>query len=60
MDGYFYTEKLQRVELSFDSFEIVKEIDDEHILVNQLNVEGPAQIVDKTDFFKNRLRPRKS
>ncbi len=48
------------MELPFDSFEIVKEIDDEHILVNQLNVEGPAQIVDKTDFLKNRLRPRKS
>ena len=57
--GQFYTEELQRVELPFDTYIVHKEKKNE-LLVEKLNTnENNIELVDKSDFIKNRLRKRK-
>ena len=60
--GNYYAEELQRVELPFDTYEIVDQIDQDTIKVKQLNSENPKeQEVDKNTFLKNQysLRSKK-
>jgi hypothetical protein len=58
--GLFYKEELQKIELPFDTFKIVKELTNNKIVVQQLNDEQSTQTVDK-EFLKKQysLRPRK-
>jgi hypothetical protein len=60
--GLFYEQEIQKIELPFDVFKIVKELPNDQILVQQLNDEQQTkQIVDKSDFMTNQysLRSRK-
>lgn len=59
VDGQFYTEELQKVELQFDTYIIEKELPDNKILIKQLNTSDTlSKVVDKTDFIANRLRSK--
>lgn len=61
IERMFYAEELQSVELPFDTYEVIREVDDSNILVKKLNEDETApQIVPKS-FIKSQysLRPRK-
>ena len=61
IDKLFYAEELQKVYLPFDTYEIIKKVDQSNILVQKLNDENSIpQIVPET-FIKNQysLRSRK-
>ena len=58
--GLFYDQELQKISLPFDSFEIVKELDNDKILVKKLNNEKDQnEIVDKSTFLSNQYSFRK-
>jgi hypothetical protein len=60
-DKLYYAEELQQVQLPFDTFEIIKDIDNYNILVQKINdQETQPTIVNKEQFEKNiySLRPR--
>ena len=62
VEGTYYAEELQQVELPYDTYEVIDQGPKNTIKVKQLNTES-AQIesVDKTQFLKNQysLRSRK-
>jgi hypothetical protein len=60
IEGQYYTEELQRVELPFDTYLVHDELPNNKILIEKINSsESEKQIIDKNDFIANRLRSRK-
>ena len=62
MKGTYYAQELQKVELPYDTYEVVEDGVDNTIKVKKLNTETPQiESFDKTQFLKNQysLRSRK-
>ena len=60
-EGTFYAEELQKIELPFDTFEVIDQIDKNTLKVVQLNKENPeVQQVDKSSFLGNQYSLRSS
>ncbi len=58
----YYAEELQQVQLPFDTYEVLKDIDQDKIMVQKINDQSKSpEIVDKIQFEKNKysLRSRK-